>query len=217
LYQTIPSLSLIRLPFEALSLISASLCSVSLWISLLPICWSLCKESYWTNKGFIASELILNQNRQESWQSSDCYCCCCHPYISLINSVELSPSWEFANYAVTQELPNILWNPKVHYRLHKSPLLVLILSQNKIVLTTTSYLCNSHFNIIHHIYGSHSSVSWLRTYATSRNVVGLSRDEVIGIYNWPNPSNRTMALESIQPVTEMSTRNLPGRWRAVGA
>jgi hypothetical protein len=27
---------------------------------------------------------------------------------------------------------------------------------------------------------------------------------------WANPSNRTMALESIQPLTEMSTRNLPG-------
>jgi hypothetical protein len=29
-------------------------------------------------------------------------------------------------------------------------------------------------------------------------------------FNWPNPSSRTMALESTQPLTEMSTRNLPG-------
>jgi hypothetical protein len=28
--------------------------------------------------------------------------------------------------------------------------------------------------------------------------------------NWPNPSSRTMALGSTQPLTEMSTRNLPG-------
>jgi hypothetical protein len=27
---------------------------------------------------------------------------------------------------------------------------------------------------------------------------------------WQNPSSRTMALGSTQPVTEMSTRNLPG-------
>jgi hypothetical protein len=28
--------------------------------------------------------------------------------------MELSPSWEAANCAATQELPSILWNPKVH-------------------------------------------------------------------------------------------------------
>jgi hypothetical protein len=30
------------------------------------------------------------------------------------------------------------------------------------------------------------------------------------IFNWPNPSSCTMTLESTQPLTEMSTRNLPG-------
>jgi hypothetical protein len=29
-------------------------------------------------------------------------------------------------------------------------------------------------------------------------------------FNWPNPSSRTMALGPTQPLTEMSTRNLPG-------
>jgi hypothetical protein len=50
----------------------------------------------------------------------------------------------------------------------------------------------------------------LRHYATSRKVVGLFPNEVIGFFNWPNPSSRTMALRSTQPLTEMSTRNLPG-------
>jgi hypothetical protein len=31
-----------------------------------------------------------------------------------------------------------------------------------------------------------------------------------GFFNWPNPPSRTMALGSTQPLTEMSTRNLPG-------
>jgi hypothetical protein len=36
-------------------------------------------------------------------------------------------------------------------------------------------------------------------------------EEVIGFFNLPNPSSRTIALGLTQPLTEMSTRNLPGR------
>jgi hypothetical protein len=50
--------------------------------------------------------------------------------------------------------------------------------------------------------------SWLRHYATSWKIVGSSPDEV-GFFNLPNPSNHTMAPGSTQPLTEMSTRNLP--------
>jgi hypothetical protein len=33
--------------------------------------------------------------------------------------------------------------------------------------------------------------SWLGHYATSRKVAGSIPDEVIGIFNWPNPSRLT--------------------------
>jgi hypothetical protein len=61
--------------------------------------------------------------------------------------------------------------------------------------------------------------SWLRHYATSWKVTGFIPDEVIEIFNWPNPSSCSMALVSTQPVTEMSTRNLPGgkEWLAYKA
>ena len=36
----------------------------------------------------------------------------------------------------------------------------------------------------------------------------LIPDVVIGIFHWHNPSGRTMALGSTQPLTEMSTRNI---------
>jgi hypothetical protein len=42
---------------------------------------------------------------------------------------------------------------------------------------------------------------------------GRSRFEApdeVDFFNLPNPSNRTMVLGSTQPLTEVSTRNLPG-------
>jgi hypothetical protein len=47
-------------------------------------------------------------------------------------------------------------------------------------------------------------------YATSGKVADSIPHDVIRIFDWPNPSSRTMALGSTQPLTEMSTRNLPG-------
>jgi hypothetical protein len=44
---------------------------------------------------------------------------------------------------------------------------------------------------------------------------GSSSDEVDS-FNLSNPSSCTMSLGSTQPLTEMSTRNLPGRQRAAG-
>ena len=39
----------------------------------------------------------------------------------LTYSMEQIPSWESNRFPASQEFPRILWNPKVHYRIHKSP------------------------------------------------------------------------------------------------
>jgi hypothetical protein len=54
------------------------------------------------------------------------------------------------------------------------------------------------------------AVTWMKQYATSRKVVGSIPDEVIGFFNWLNPSSRIMARGSTQRLIEMSPRSLPG-------
>jgi hypothetical protein len=51
--------------------------------------------------------------------------------------------------------------------------------------------------------------SWSMHYATSRKIACSIPDEIIEFFNWPNPSSRTMAVESTQPLTEITTRYLP--------
>jgi hypothetical protein len=53
-----------------------------------------------------------------------------------------------------------------------------------------------------------SVVGWGTMLQAGRSPVRVP-DEV-DFFSWPNPSSRTMALGSNQPLTKMSTRNLPG-------
>ena len=70
-----------------------------------------------------------------------------HTYLLTYSMVQ-SPSWEANRFTAIQEIPRILWNPKVLYRIHKRPTPVPILRQLDPVHTTIPYFLKIHLNII---------------------------------------------------------------------
>ena len=64
------------------------------------------------------------------------------------HSIQYSPSWEGNQFSACQEIPLILWNMYVHYRIHKYPPPVPILSQLDPHHTTSSYFLKNYLNII---------------------------------------------------------------------
>ena len=65
----------------------------------------------------------------------------------LTYSLEQSPSWGTNRFSASQEITRILWNPKVHYRIHKCSQPVLILSHLDPVHTPTSHFLKIQLNI----------------------------------------------------------------------
>jgi hypothetical protein len=82
------------------------------------------------------------------WQILCCLVSNANRDILLTYSMDQSPSWEANRFSGSQEIPHILWNPKVDYRIHTSPPPVPILSQLHLVHAPTSKILKIRLNII---------------------------------------------------------------------
>jgi hypothetical protein len=71
--------------------------------------------------------------------------------------MERSPSCEASNCGATQVLPNILWNPKVHYSVRNSPPLATTLGQINPPIPLHPIILTSLFILYTHLGHTHPS------------------------------------------------------------
>jgi hypothetical protein len=116
------------------------------------------------------------------------------------NSIEQSPSWEANSSSASTGIPRMLWNAKVHCRLHNNPLLVPILNQINSLHIIPSYFLKIHFNII--LPFTHRSSKWCLSFWFSTIILyaflsRLSTSCVLGDDLLPSGSEpRTLCLRS---------------------
>jgi len=132
--------------------------TISIWLLRLPSlagCTSACRQD-WQNvcwHGSILGRCCLLLHSLHCESSSTVFADILNnsdyslTYL-LTYSMKQSPSWETNRFSGSQEIPRISRNPKVHYRIHKCPPPVSILSHPNPLHTPQSHFVEIHLNII---------------------------------------------------------------------
>jgi hypothetical protein len=106
---------------------------------------------------------------------------------------------------------------KLHPRIKTKRLNIRLLSKSvRKFAFRTAQLCRQCLAVVYYVQnlvlGGTAVAQWLRYCATNRKVAGSIPDGDIAFFIDVNPSDRTMAVGSTQPLTEMSTRSISWGW-----
>jgi hypothetical protein len=116
------------------------------------------------------------------------------------NSMEQSPTWEADSHSASQDIPCLVWYPKVHYRIHNSQPLVPIVSQMHPVYTFPPNFPKILSNIIFRSTPRFSELSFF---------FRLSNQTIVRFSKWGSSvgNNRNNTVPTCHMPTTYSFRN----------
>jgi len=123
-----------------------STCARNMYTHEINLLWNKFCSSSW-----LITEINSNITFRRNNKNKVCVSTYIYTYLLTYSMVQ-SPSWEGNWFAASQEIPRILWNPKVHYLTHKRPPPVPILGQPNPVHTHTHTHTHTHIYIYIFIY-----------------------------------------------------------------